>query len=234
MQTKEYEADLSGFFGRLFRENFGKGPESVFTTMSGPFITVYLRNFIAPMERVLYEQGNEQIVEKTRDSLIQLLLPEIRAYVKILTGIEAQEIYYDWNLHNRSGMFNVIGRESFTKEPVPEESYHGRDDLHEELLVLSHQVQKTPEAISSFVLNPRTLLVLREGILVPIEKELIRLGFRETLALAKRTLEKNYLHNNNHFEAILGKRVIDLFVDWDFERDKSVFLFITKPTDAVK
>ncbi|MEH7128397.1 Na-translocating system protein MpsC family protein, partial [Neobacillus drentensis] len=84
--------------------------------------------------------------------------------------------------------------------------------------------------VLSYLLNERTLVVIRNGILVPIEKELIRLGNFEALRLAKRNLEKRLLHNSGNFESILQTKVNDIFVDWDFYRDKSVIVLILSPT----
>lgn len=39
-------------------------------------------------------------------------------------------------------------------------------------------------------------------------------------------MEKRYLHNNSHFEAILRRKVLDAFVDWDFSLDKSVIVLV--------
>ncbi|WP_454131674.1 Na-translocating system protein MpsC family protein [Kitasatospora aureofaciens] len=83
------QRDLSSYIGRVLRDHFGKGPESVFVTLGHTFITCYLRNFLSPMERVLLEQ--DQIVTnswQTRDLLMKNLLPEITAYLKIATGVE--------------------------------------------------------------------------------------------------------------------------------------------------
>ena len=63
-----------------------------------------------------------------------------------------------------------------------------------------------------------------------IEKQLIRQGMREELKIAKRSLEKGLLHNNNHFENILNTRVDDISVDWEFDLDKSIIVFFINPT----
>ncbi|CAM5789971.1 MULTISPECIES: DUF2294 domain-containing protein [Brevibacillus] len=224
------QRDLSSYIGRVLRDHFGKGPESVFVTLGHTFITCYLRNFLSPMERVLLEQDQIVTILQTRDLLMKNLLPEITAYLKIATGVEIREVYYDWGLHNRSGIIVAL-----TSEPLPHageiaEAFTGKEQLHEEIEKISIQVEKIPEEMFSYKLNMRTILVVRNGILVAIEKEFIRLGFSESLRIAKRQLEKGMLHNDLHFESILGTKVVDLFVDWDFGRDKSVIVFIVNPT----
>lgn len=108
--------------------------------------------------------------------------------------------------------------------------YPEKEAIHAEIISVSAQAQKTPEEVASYLINARTLLVIRNGILVPIEKQLIRQGLTDQLVIAKRALEKRLLHNNNNFEAILQTQVIEIFVDWNFELDKSVIVFILNPT----
>ncbi len=52
------------------------------------------------------------------------------------------------------------------------------------------EIAQGPEKISSYKLSDRTLVVVRERILVAIEKQLISLGFDDTLRISKRPLEK--------------------------------------------
>jgi uncharacterized protein YbcI len=232
LENKQVQTELAGYIGRTLRENFGKGPESVFVSYNDSVMTIYLRNFISPSESVLLGQQQEAMVQTTRDLLMQSLIPEFKAYIKILTDMEVNEFYYDWGLHNKSGLFVCIGNTSKERENDHDKSYryHGKESLHQEINRISLQAEKTPEEVQSYLLNERTLVVIRNGILVPIEKELIRLGNFESLRLAKRNLEKRLLHNSGNFELILNTHVNDIFVDWDFYRDKSVIVLILSPT----
>ncbi len=42
--------------GRLLRENFGRGPGGVFTVISPPFVTVYFKSFLLPLEKALLDK----------------------------------------------------------------------------------------------------------------------------------------------------------------------------------
>lgn len=158
------------------------------------------------------------------------LIPEIKAYLLVLAGMDIQEFYYDWSLHNQSGV--MVGIEAgHDQEPAFLGcEYTGKTELQHEVSTISQQVQKRPDELYSCLINDRTLLVIRVGILISIEKELIRIGHEESLRLAKRNLEKSHLHNNGHFQQFLNAKVIDLFVDWDFHLDKSVMVFILNPS----
>lgn len=228
MEKKQIQTELASYIGRTLRDNFGKGPESVYVSYNQTIITVYLRNFISPTESVLLGQEQEAIVQKTRDMLMQTLIPEFKAYIKILTEMDIREFYYDWGFHNKSGVFVCIA--SSTEQKDINDDFEGKVELHSEIKRISIQAQKEPEEVTSSLLNQRTLVVIRKGILVSIERELIRLGSSETLKLAKRNLEKRLLHNNNHFEDMLKTKVNDIFVDWDFKLDKSAIVLILSPT----
>jgi uncharacterized protein YbcI len=232
LENKQVQTELAGYIGRTLRENFGKGPESVFVSYNDTVMTIYLRNFISPSENVLLGQQQETIVQTTRDLLMQTLIPEFKAYIKILTSMDISEFYYDWGLHNKSGLFVCIGTKYADSESIDDKTYHyhGQESLHQEINRISLQAEKTPVKVFSYLLNERTLVVIRNGILVPIEKELIRLGHFEALRLAKRNLEKRLLHNSGNFEAILQTKVNDIFVDWDFYQDKSAIVLILSPT----
>lgn len=229
-QDKNIQLELASHVARLLREAFGKGPQSIYVTIRRPFIVFYLRGLLSPTEKVLLEQDQVFTIHQTRDLLMKSLIPEVRAYVSLIAGMQIRELYYDWGILNHSGVF--VGIESYEAGSAlfHQEIYLGKEELHHEIANISQHVQKLPEEMYSCMLNDRTLLVIRNGILISIEKELIRLGYDEKLKLAKRNLEKGHLHNNNHFQRLLNTKIIDVFADWDFELDKSVFVFILNPT----
>ncbi|WP_270180720.1 Na-translocating system protein MpsC family protein [Alkalihalobacillus sp. CinArs1] len=228
METKSKEAEISSYVGKLLRDNFGKGPSSVFVSIEKPYITIYFRDFLAPMERVLIDQKEEKRVEETRDLLMIKLFPEIKAALSVMADFTIESFYHDWSLPNRTGLFLGIMDQSECEEEHVPGGFEKKEELHEEIARISKQAEKVPGLIDSCYLNDRTIVVIREGILVRIEKELIRDGHEETLKLTKRRLEKSLMHNNN-FESILSTEVQDIFVDWDFKLDKSYIVFIVKP-----
>lgn len=228
-QEKTVQSELASHVGRLLRESFGKGPQSVFVSIRRPFVVFYLRGLLSPTEKILLEQDQVMSIQHTRDLLMKTLIPEIKAYTSLIAGIQFQEFYYDWGLHNLTGVFVGIESGEDNLEAIKQEGYTGKEALEQEIIDISHLVQKAPEETYSCMLNDRTLLVIRNGILISIEKELIRLGFEGNLKLAKRNLEKGHFHNNNHLEPILDTKIIDAFVDWDVHLNKSVIVFVLDP-----
>lgn len=215
---------IANYIGKLLRDTFGKGPESVYVSMGNTFFTVYLRNFMSPMEKALMESDQADAVFDMRFKLMQSLFPDIRAYVKIVTGIQLRELYCDWGLHNFSGMLMGISPDIFLNSETFTDDFEGRELIEQEIVKLSQQTEKIPEEIYSCMLNPKTIVIIRNGILVRIEKEFVRLGHTSLLRRVKANLEKIYLHNNDRFEGCLNTRILDTFVDWNFELDKSIIV----------
>lgn len=220
---------IGSYVSKLLRDHFGKGPESVFVSLGSTYFTIYIRNFLSPMEKVLLEQDQEMVLLQLRQKIMAKLLPELRTFILLTTGREVAEVYYDWGLHNRSGMIFGLVSKPFEVGDGIDEHYAGKDELNKLIIKFSQSAQKLPDETYSFLLNPRTLVVIRNGILVRIEKELIRQGHNELLRNVKAQLEKGFLHNNERFEAVLKQRVLEVFVDWHFEMDKSVIVFILNP-----
>ncbi|PLS15937.1 hypothetical protein CVD28_19535 [Bacillus sp. M6-12] len=230
MENKSPELEIASYIGKLLRDNFGKGPESVFVSISEPYICIHIRNFISPIEIALLKQEKENTVQNTRELVFQSLVPEIKAYIKGLSNIEISEFYYDWGLHNKSGAFIGIAANPEKVNKKIGLDFARKKEADQKITEISQEVQKAPDELYSFMINERTILFIRIGILIRIEKELIRQGYGEILKTTKRILEKKYLHNNE-FEAILNRKIVDIFVDWDLDLDKSVIVFFLKPKD---
>ncbi|MDN4526832.1 Na-translocating system protein MpsC family protein [Fictibacillus fluitans] len=220
------EVQISSYMGKLLRDNFGKGPESAFVTIEHPFIFIHIRNFISPMESALLKQGKESTVEETRETMLSGLLPEIQAYIMALTGTEYEKFFYDWNTANQSMMITgVVNKEEMLQFDYP---YSKKDEVEKKINEISHMVQKTPEQTVTGMVNDRILVCLRDGILVTIEKELIQKGYAKPLKVTKRTLEKKFFINDG-IDPILGKKLTDVFCDWDFDTDTGFLVFYFSP-----
>ncbi|TSB46040.1 Na-translocating system protein MpsC family protein [Alkalicoccobacillus porphyridii] len=230
MNTVSVQAEIASYVGKLLRDNFGKGPSSVYVSIKKPYITMHLREFLSPMERVLMSQKKDLKVEEIRDLLMNELLPEIKAMLNANHHLNVTELYYDWSLHNRSGI--IVGIFDINDTSVDTaDDYPNKAAIHREIDQVSKQAERLPDSVDSWFLNDRTLVVKRSGILVRIEKELIRSGFEEPLKLTKRHLEKSLLETGD-FNDIFNAEIMDIFVDWDFQEDISYIIFILKPNKS--
>jgi uncharacterized protein YbcI len=158
---------------------------------------------------------------------METLEEEIKSFIELHTEDKIKEFYYDWNLDAKSGIFLFVFE---NVQPFDFSAYKNKDMIHEEIKELSMEIQKAPEHTDSMLLNERTLIIVRHGILIKLEKEFIALGFQETLKIAKRNLEKRVINQHrDNFVAYLNAKIIDYFIDWNFEQDKSYTFFILKP-----
>lgn len=221
MSTTELTSQLSSYTGRLLRERFGKGPESIHASIGPKCIALHIRNFIGPVERFLLNKEEEQAFRYTRELLMKSLLPELAAYLKEKLAIEVGELFYDWGIHNASGMIVALIKNDDTLI----DNYAGREEVHAQINEVSRKVQKEPVYTDSWWLGPRILIIKREGILIPLEKELISLGYENTLKTTKRKMEKRYLEDTTTIAPMLGKELSDIYVDWDFDKDTSVIAY---------
>lgn len=227
MEVSMLEKEISGYIGKVLRENFGRGPGNVFCTISKPFASIYITNFLSPMENTLLTNHQSVYVQKTRDLMMDTIEEEIKSYIELNTKDKIKEFYYDWNLDQKSGIFLFIFEE---EQPYQIEEYDNKQLVEQETIELSMEIQKAPEVTHSKLLNERTLIIARHGILISLEKEFIQLGFQETLKIVKRKLEKKVINQHQgSYERYLNAKITDYFVDWNFDKDKSYTLFILKP-----
>jgi uncharacterized protein YbcI len=165
--------------------------------------------------------------------MMKTIIPEVKRYVESTTGIELNELFYDWNMDRRSGVIIGLKPESYknagrASEPI-EKDYPNKQKLEQVIGETSSRAERVPDDVSSVQVNNRTTLIVRTGILVPIEKRLIALGYDNVLKIAKRELEKELFMEEDLFTDLLGAEVQDIFIDWNFEKDKSTIIIVTAP-----
>jgi len=225
IETEIY-SEMVSYVGKLLRDHFGKGPTSIYITLKKPFITIYLREFVAPMERVLIERNETKRVEETRDLMMEELLPNMKQTLCEIAQVEIDQLYYNWSLENQSGIiFGVMVNEDKTVPPWPDNV--DIEAFRKEVDLLTKKGQKTPENTELYWLSERTIIAKRNGIFVRIEKELIKNGYTEELKLTKRPMEKQLVREAN-LEPILNKKIQDVFVDWDFDQDIGYIVLVTE------
>ncbi|WP_235945997.1 Na-translocating system protein MpsC family protein [Saccharibacillus alkalitolerans] len=222
MNEKETISLVTSYVGKLLRNRFGKGPEAVNVFLCERCIVFHLRNFMGPVEKFLLTQEEEKAFRYTRELLMESLLPELKVFLQENADLNVSEFYYDWGVHNASGA--IVGM--FGSALDSQEDYPGKEDVHEKVVNVTAAIQKIPEHIDSWWVTPKMLAVFRQGITVLLEKEMVELGYTEVLKATKRRLEKRMLEQDANAGAILNKKLTDLYADWDFDRDRSVVIYI--------
>ncbi|WP_394139974.1 DUF2294 domain-containing protein [Cytobacillus oceanisediminis] len=225
METAVLEKEINSYMGHLLREKFGRGPGNIFCSVSDSLIAIYITGFLTPLEKSLLDHQKVDYVQRTRDLLMENLKGEIHSQLEAYIKKEVKEIYYDWNLDGQTGMVLALISELDSNE----NNYKHSKKVNDVIDQVSIEAEKSPDVIYSVKIDDRKLIVVRKGILVSIERELIELGYEETLRIAKRNQEKRLIGEHiSALESYLNKGVADYFIDWDFDGDKSYILFILK------
>lgn len=216
-------------YTELFWEmHFGEKPQQITVTFRPPFLLIHLSGFLLPAERLFLSQGRENKVLETRDLLIDSLKPDLLIGLQEHSAWELQNLYADWDLANESGLLiaTMDKREDLEEFPWPESV--DEETLQEIIMLNSMRTQKKPDETRIYWLNDHLLLVERVGIMVEIEKQLIKNGIIEELRLAKRPLEHQIVKLFN-LEETLKSRVRELYVDWNFKEDFSYMVLLLEP-----
>jgi uncharacterized protein YbcI len=103
--------EISRAMVRLYKEQFGRGPESVFTHYAGPnTIVSILANSLTPVEKSLREMGEHQRLRDIRVMFQHATEPQFRAAVEEITGRRVIGFTSGIDVHND------ISSELFTLE----------------------------------------------------------------------------------------------------------------------
>lgn len=229
MSLQQKLMDISSLTSKLLRKNFGRGPVSCFAFANDRFLVFYIRGFMSPLESTLLEHGNGDNVDISRSIVMKTVINQLKGILELEFEQEIESFYHDWNYTQNTGMITVEFENKIT-QGVDSNQVANIDlkPLIDEVDRISILVQKKPEKTEAYFISPKIYLVKRDGILVRIEKALIAKGFEQTLLVTKDELEKSYLHHDGRFEEIFSNSVIDIFVDWDFNDDKSIICFVLK------
>lgn len=222
LNAKSIITQTTSYTTKLLRNRFGKGPESVSIYLNAHCMVFHLKNFISPVEKFLLSQEEEQAFRYTRDLLMKSLLPELREFLQHQLNMEVLDWYYDWGLYRASGVIIAL----LGKEVPPSVEYEGKAQIHERIIEATSALQKPPAHIDSWWINHRMLFIFRSGVTILLEKEFISLGYEHMLRMTKDRLEKTLLESHVGIESIVGKKVADIYVDWNFEQDHSMIVYL--------
>lgn len=224
-ENQRVQTAITQYVEQFLESQLGEKPEQITVTLQPPFLLVHLTGFLLPSEKMFVKQGDWNRVLETRDLIIQSMKADLMIGLEEQVGQKVLDLYADWNLANKSGMLiATMKKNDFPEEfPWPEAVDH--EAIREIILMNSMHTQKKPDETNFYWLSDEILLIERIGILVEIEKQLVRNGIVEELRLAKRPLEYRITKLFN-LESLLNGRVQELFVDWDFQHDSSYMVLL--------
>ncbi|MEH7417810.1 Na-translocating system protein MpsC family protein [Neobacillus drentensis] len=221
--------DISSLTSKLLRKNFGRGPETCYAYAKDQFLVFYIRGFLSPLEAALLENGNSDQIEISRNIVMKNVQNQLKGILELEFAQDIESFYHDWNYPQNTGMITVQFEGAIIEKVGPKISDPVElKPLIDEVERISVLVQKRPEKTEAYFIPPKIYLIIRDGILIQIEKALIEKGYEQTLMVTKDELEKSYLHRDGRFEEIFSNPVADIFVDWDFSEDRSIMCFVLK------
>lgn len=228
MEQQQTEAQLiAAYTGKALRDHFGKGPVNIHVSYKRPFLIMYVKDFLGPIENVLLQQNEEQRIAKSREFIMDEFCPRIQPDIEDMINGKIKEWYFDWNLKAHSGMIWAVMDEELPKK----DSWPGHLSpraFERKIVNLSIKGQKEPEYTRTYWIDERSIMVYRFGVFVEIEKELIKAGFEEQLKIDKRPMERR-LFSEEHMQPILQRKITDVFTDWDFNDDKGYMVLALEP-----
>lgn len=219
------QTEVGRYISSLMQNNFGENPDQINVIIQSPFIIIHLHGFSIPSEKILMKRNEWKRIWETRDLIMNEIKSEVITDLKNITDLNVEEFYADWNFEHETGLFIAVLDEEETDDQLKWPENIDKEALKEKIIQASKETQKAPDYMEMYWLNERIILVERRGIMVQIEKELIKNGVIEELRLAKRPLEHK-LMNDLDLHSILKSNVHELFVDWNFEGDKAFLVFI--------
>ncbi|MDD3394256.1 MAG: Na-translocating system protein MpsC family protein [Anaerotignum sp.] len=224
---------LSSYIGKLYKEIAGKGPENVYVAFGDACYIVYIKNYFMPYEKIIQQDGDKDLLDKVMHVATKNLNAQIVQYTEIITGVSTEETYYDWNTENGSRVLVGMSKRQFQVSSSVKSDYYGEQLLHKELIRLGHFADSIPETINSFCLSSKFFIFERGGGTTRLEREMELMGYGEVIKKTKRQIEKQYLNNNLCIKNVLDMEIIDTFIDWNFNKNKSIVVLV-KSTSEVK
>lgn len=185
-----------------------------------------------PYEKIIQEDGDMELLSKVIQISTKNINSQIVKYIEFITGIPTEEIYYDWNTDNGSRMLMGISKRRYEIYPSTSSNYFGDQLLNKEMIKLGHFADSIPETITSFCLNSKFFIFEREGGITRLEKEMELTGYGDIIKKAKRQLEKEYLKNNFCIKNIIDSGYMDIFIDWNFSKNKSIVVLVKSSSEA--
>ncbi|WP_203333403.1 DUF2294 domain-containing protein [Planococcus beigongshangi] len=227
-KEKTVQSEIGGYISMLLRSHFGKGPTSVFVSIQKPYIVIHFRGFVAPMEAVLLKQNEWKRVLETRDLLVNELKDDIKQNLQRIAKLNIREFYADWDLEKETGLLIGVSDDKVREADFDWPGHIDQNAFDQKIVNASEKAEKKPGSLQSFWLDDRTILIQKSKILVGIENALIAEGYTEILKLVKRPLERKLLLEAQP-EKVLGRNVIEIFLDWNFNEDISYIVFMLEP-----
>ncbi|MDO3412291.1 Na-translocating system protein MpsC family protein [Saccharibacillus sp. CPCC 101409] len=221
---------IASFTRNLLENSFGKVPDKVDVYMDERSIIIHMEKFIGIVMTDLVDTEDMDAMRSIRELMVEHLFPSIIEYIQEYTVFEVSGLYFDWDDDNLSGtLIGIMENDLYQTGKI---QYKEMDRVNAAISEVTNEVQKTPKAVYSYWADPDVLIVIREGLLLKLEKGFVKQGAVDVLRKVKRGIEKDVIIHKARIPAILERKASGLYLDWKFEDDKSVIVYVFEPEPA--
>lgn len=226
-ENHSIQSQISAYAVKFLKEHFGESPYEIEVKFQKPFLLIHLQGFLLAPEELLISRRESKLVLESRDLLMNSLKKDFLEGLSSFAEFQASNLFFDWNLEKQSGFLLAVADDSKVESDFSSPSNVDEEPIKEIIEMNSTLSQKKPEETDLFWLSSSILLIRRKGIMVDIEKRLIKNGVSEELRMAKRPLEYRITKFFN-LDYFLPSPVEEILVDWDFYQDISYMVLILK------
>lgn len=221
--TQEDLASLSSIFSKIIKRGFGKGPETCYAVLRANRLYVYIGNFMTPAEEILTDKQEYNLVMKYRSTVITALSEELLREASYLLGNPFESLYQDWNYHSNSGILLLVNN-SFNPDVKIDDSFERK--LFQLVRLVGSKLHKIPSELKVVKYTHNICAIESNGVMDPLDYLLVEQGKSELLFTNAREIKKGYYQHRELFEELFNRSIEDLFIMWDFKKNRSYLIFI--------
>ncbi|MBU8905313.1 Na-translocating system protein MpsC family protein [Desertibacillus haloalkaliphilus] len=219
---------LSSYFSKKLKRHFGKGPETCFSTVKDNLMLVHVRNFLTPAEEVLLESNEIHLASTFRSVIIKKIIADFIDEVERVYGITFDSYHEDWNYDSNTGAIMLVNEVS-SQHPTAIKDEGTMDQLlGEQVRKASSDIHREPDQLFVKKLSRSIYVVECKGTLLPIETRLFQKGYSDILIESFRDIRTAFEKKKPMFEDVFGQSVDELFLFWDYKKNKSYITFFLK------
>ncbi len=214
---------LSSKFSRTLKSRFGKGPETCYVVYKENRLFIYISNFMTSAEEVLVKNDQMNLANKFRSAVIDVICKEFIPEASRVVGMTFQTFYHDWNYDTNKG---IIIMETGDSRPIGVNDHlFSERELFKLMKQVTAKVHKIPDHYKIVKWNQNVCIVECRGVLLSIEQQLYQQGLTDLLLEHTRQMKGYFLLRKEQFEDVFKKDIEDLFITWDYQKDKNFIVF---------
>ncbi|WP_411348800.1 hypothetical protein [Paenibacillus sp. WLX2291] len=205
----------------LCQSQFGRKPHSIEMSLHSAGISLMFKDLIDFTDARLPENKDKRYMH-VFILLQQFISPILSKRIVNIFHKEIAHVFIDWQEYNNTACMTFLFQD--WQAAVSYEQYEAQESLHDEISRVTKDVEKSPVTVQSLWLSPKRLLVIRTGLLIYLERKLVRKGFSNSLRIAKRELELERFKQEIDYSQLVNQSLHSAYLDWKFEHDISVLL----------